>query len=166
MEPAAYAEHRGVTRQAVHKAIAEGRIPLVRGRIDRDDADRRWAEATTPPPESPEAGEGAREVTFNRARTLTQITRARILQLQFEEMSGRKLDAAKVRDLVYAQGKAVQDELISQPARLAPALAAAKTRAEIEKVLSIDNREILERLARAAGAAAAALEPAANGKGA
>ena len=157
MEPAAYAEHRGVTRQAVHKAIAEGRIALVRGRIDRDAADQSWAATTTPPPDAPENGaEGA--LTFNRARTLSQMYRARILQLEFEEMAGRKLDAARVRELAFAQGKAVQDELLSQPARVAH-LGAMKSRAELERIIAADNREILERLARAAAG-----EPETNGR--
>lgn len=45
---AEYAKHRGVSRQAVSKAVRDGRIPLVRGRIDFAAADRSWRENTDP----------------------------------------------------------------------------------------------------------------------
>ena len=44
-----YARHRGVSRQAVYKALAARRIQRDRdGRIDAQTADRRWHELTDP----------------------------------------------------------------------------------------------------------------------
>jgi hypothetical protein len=49
LRPAAYARHRGVSRQAVHYAIAVGRIRLgADGLVDVASADRAWAASTSP----------------------------------------------------------------------------------------------------------------------
>lgn len=44
-----YAKIRGITPQAVRKAIAQGRIRrLPNGKLDREEADRMWEENTRP----------------------------------------------------------------------------------------------------------------------
>lgn len=49
LKPAAYARHRGVSRQAVHYAIKVGRIRLgADGLIDVPSADRAWAASASP----------------------------------------------------------------------------------------------------------------------
>lgn len=46
MSKAAYARHRGCDEKAVRKAIAEGRISLIDGKIDPEVADIQWAKNT------------------------------------------------------------------------------------------------------------------------
>lgn len=46
MSQRAYARHRGVTHRAVQKAVADGRIKLVDGKIDAAQADRDWKRNT------------------------------------------------------------------------------------------------------------------------
>jgi hypothetical protein len=49
MTVAQYARHRGVSRQAVYKALGEGRIVReLDDTIDPDRADRLWAQNTNP----------------------------------------------------------------------------------------------------------------------
>lgn len=46
MTQRAYARHRGVSQPAVNKAIKSGRIKLVEGKIDAEQADKEWAANT------------------------------------------------------------------------------------------------------------------------
>ena len=46
MTQAQYAEHRGCSRVAVHKAVKEKRISLIDGKIDAAVADIQWAANT------------------------------------------------------------------------------------------------------------------------
>lgn len=46
LSKAAYARHRGCDEKAVRKAVAEGRISLIDGKIDPDVADIQWAKNT------------------------------------------------------------------------------------------------------------------------
>ena len=49
MTQAAYARHRGVTKQAINQAVREGRIPITQGkRINVAKADAAWAVNTSP----------------------------------------------------------------------------------------------------------------------
>lgn len=48
MTQAEYAAHRGVSHVAVHKAIKEGRISTIGGKIDPKVADIQWAQNTRP----------------------------------------------------------------------------------------------------------------------
>ena len=59
MSKAAYARHRGCDEKAVRKAIAEGRISLIDGKIDPEVADIQWAKNTRARADSKRTGGGA-----------------------------------------------------------------------------------------------------------
>ena len=146
--PAEYATYRRISRQAVYKAIAEGRIQLVQGKVDRAQADREWAENSAPPgleapagPATPGAG-----TSYNQARTAWQVFRAQMARLDYEERAGRLVDAQAVRAAAFAEGKRTQDKLMALEARLAP-LVAMKTRSECARVIRLELRRLLEELA-------------------
>jgi hypothetical protein len=155
-----YALHRGVSKQAVYKAIGEGRIQLVQGRIDRDTADREWGENSAPAGGSdagaePGAGETAGS-SYNRTRTLATFYRAQLVRLQYEEKAGRLIDAEKVRLAAFEQARRLREKIMALPARLAPRLAATRTRADVERILRAELRAALEEGGLAAGEASSA----------
>ena len=146
--PADYARYRGISRQAVYKAIAEGRIQLVEGRINRLEADREWADSTAPP--VPPSGGGPVQpgtpATYNQVRTLQQFYRAQLAKLDYEERAARLVDAEKVKQAAFEQGRRTKEKILAVPARVAPALAAAKTRAECARIVADELRRVLEEL--------------------
>ncbi|MBV7459473.1 MULTISPECIES: hypothetical protein [unclassified Acidovorax] len=59
MSKAAYARHRGCDEKAVRKAIAEGRISTIDGKIDPEVADIQWAKNTRARADSKRTAAGA-----------------------------------------------------------------------------------------------------------
>lgn len=146
--PVDYAKHRSVSRQAVYKAIAEGRIQLVQGRIDRAVADREWAENSAPAGAAPDgepalAGAGS---SYNRARTGWQLYRMQLARLDYEERSGRLVDAEAVRTAAFEESRRTREKVMAVPARIAAQLA-MKSRAECARILTLELRRALEEIA-------------------
>jgi hypothetical protein len=145
--PADYAKHRGVSRQAVYKAIAEGRIQLTQGKIDRALADREWGENSAPAgADVPDADPQAPAASYNQVRTLWQAYRAQLARLEYEERAGRLVDADKVRATAFEEGRRIQEKLRALPERVGPLLA-MKSRADCTRILTLELRRLLEELA-------------------
>jgi len=163
LTPAEYARHRRVSRQAVHKAIAQGRVQLFGGRIDRDAADREWIDNTDPIPggsstpgavgppaatgEDLAAAPSTGGPSFHRARTVWQGYRAQLARLEYEVRVGKLVNADEVRQAAYDHGRRLRDALIGLPARVAAELAAARKRAECERILLREIHRLCEELA-------------------
>ena len=136
----AYARHRGISKQAVSKAVREGRIPLVNGKIPLEEADQLaiWTRPPTAPrtgrrrskrpndpepngsPESDGDGEG---LSLHRARVVRESWRARRERLEYERRSGALVAAAEVRIKAFEAARRARDLLLLLPDRLAPVLA-------------------------------------------
>jgi hypothetical protein len=95
MSQSEYARHCGVRRQLVHKWIAAGKIPVLpNGTIDAVAADRARGQTVErviirdePEPDAPRAAPEFSGLT--KAKTATEVYRARLAQLEYEERSGR-----------------------------------------------------------------------------
>lgn len=101
MTQAEYARHRGVSRQAVNKAVGNGKIPVhdeggVK-KIDAAEADRAMGlnvarvladdGAADAPPDRPEGALPSSGLT--RAKTATEVYRARLAELEYNERLGK-----------------------------------------------------------------------------
>ncbi|HKQ57967.1 MAG TPA: hypothetical protein VJY35_08870 [Candidatus Eisenbacteria bacterium] len=138
MSPAQYAQHRGVSKVAVQKAIATGRIPATRkGRrilIDPELADRAWAQNTdtskprnsvtgrpkvvanghaAPPPAGTQAAENLK---------LTGI-KAQMAALELDRRSGRLVDAEAADARFFELCRGFRDKLFALADRLGPEMA-------------------------------------------
>lgn len=113
-----YARHRGVTTEAVSKAVKTGRISLVGKKVDVLTADRDWAANTQPgqmaakktrkapskpskrtrqPPEAqPPAGDSSVN-NYASARARREDYLARMAEVDFEERAGKLVDAAEMK---------------------------------------------------------------------
>src|SRR5690349_21092094 len=166
MSPTEFADHMDVSRQAVYKAIADGRVPVVRGRLNVDEAEAAWRANTRASVGDPDAGGTVKDddkgPNYHRARATRETVRARREQLELEELLGRKIDADQVRLAQFEHGRRTRDALIAMASQISPKLAASSSRRDVERILVDELRRVLDDLSRApleqpaAGAAAGA----------
>ena len=88
-------------------------------------------------PEVPPAGDAARLVaSYAASRAAREANMARIAKLDFEERSGKLVDADGVKAQVFALGRRARDTLLGIPDRLAPVLAGHTDPAVIHRLLT------------------------------
>lgn len=145
----AYARHRGVTHQAVRKAIAAGRIVVgPDGSIDPEQADRDWAASTAPRmatgtagPPSPPAGAAVVNATaFTQGRTAKILAEAQRAALELRVRQGELLDRAMVLARVFAFVRNVRDAWLNWPSRVAAELAAALDVDQVRVAVELEAR--------------------------
>jgi len=176
LSQAKYAEHRGVSRNAVHIAVRTGRIPTTPdGKIDPAIADAAW-EANTDPssPRSVVTGNpygpngGAPNGLSSASQTLHahKVRQAEIdiamSELALERERGHLVPAADVEKEAFETARRVRDALASMPDRLAPVLAGILDPLEVRRVLADEVRKACAELAGSPepSGAVAAIEPA------
>ena len=171
----AYARARGCTEGAVRKAIASKRItPNPDGTIDPERANQEWSrntfagktlhQATRPQvaplsaPHPPRGGSGMPnqpEVSsdpvsaYLRARAVSETFKAKTAQLEYEERAGKLIQATKAGEYAVHWSAIVGDALSAYPDRVAPLVAAAKTEAEIHRILAGETNALRRKMAKA-----------------
>ncbi len=165
----AYAQQRGVSHEAVRKAIASGRIhPEPDGSIDPIKADAQWdrhtrsaqpahpkASATRPsaaPPPVPQASDDARGVDYHKARAVRETYSARLAKLDFEERTAKLISKDEV-DIKYFQlARQLRDRMQQIPRKVAPEIVALVVADPdvrgVTDILDVAIREALEDLTR------------------
>lgn len=150
-----YARRRGLSHQAVSKAVRAGRIPTVDGKIDPAVADEIWAQNTRPradmkltgDPLDTENGHDAAALerpraTFIAARALREVYAAKRAKAEFEEIEGKLVPVEEVREIAFKTSRAMRDQLLALPSRLAPVLYAAQDVAECHEILEAALLEV------------------------
>jgi hypothetical protein len=173
----AYAEHRrarglrGGTNAAIQKALHSGRIrPNAHGKIDPQQADLAWAQATAPVPtdqvevdthesgdsrvqSGQQAGEGGGNpdrATYARSRAVRETYDARLRQMDYETRAGRLVKADAVKLAAFQCARSLRDRMLGIPARVAGALAEETDPHTVEQKLLEAIAEALETEAREA----------------
>ncbi len=170
-----YAAHAGISRGAVQKARAAGRLVMFPdGSIDAQASDLRRAATTDPSKQRQQAGKPARlkpvseaavgsvretlkeqglpaggNVTFVQARTAHEIAKAHLARLKLQERRGALIDRARATALVFRLAREERDAWANWPARVA-ALMAVELGVEahaMQKVLGAHVRAHLAELA-------------------
>jgi hypothetical protein len=92
------------------------------------------------------AGDAARLVSsYAASRAAREGFAARLAKLEFEERSGKLVDADQVRAQIFALGRRARDSLLGVPDRLAPILAGETDQAVIHRLLTEEiNRGLAE----------------------
>ena len=151
-----YAAHVGLSRGAIQKAKAAGRLVLHEdGSIDAAASDRRRAETTDPsktrkPPASklkpvPEAavaavGDTLREqglsapavgggTTFLQAKTANEVLKAQERRIRLQNLKGELVDRARAETLMFRLARDERDAWVTWPARVAALMASELTAA-------------------------------------
>lgn len=162
---AEYARRRGVAKSAVAKAVKEGRITLVEGKIHPDLADLEWAKntrmridggrpaseqgagmceaapAANNAPQAPETPQvsSAQEVLDLRVRK----EKAAVEREERENAreAGLLVSRSAARTAVFDAFRALRDEILSAPVRAAPAVIGLGDSRDIERVFSDELRK-------------------------
>ena len=158
---------RGVALSAVQKAIRTKRItPNADGTIDPEGANKEWAKNTfagqtireapvvpaperIPPLHEPPAPTGDPVTAYLRARAVKTSFEARTAQLEYEERAGKLIQATKAGEYAAHWSAIVGDALSAYPDRVAPLVAAAKTEAEIHRILAGETNALRRKMAKA-----------------
>lgn len=150
---------RGVSHQAVRKAISAGRLSKSvsydrsgRPLIDPDVAEGEWEARTHPVhggrrepgvPLSPAGPGTAAASTFAQSRALREAYMARLAKLEFEEKTGQLVRADEVRNEAFKTGRLIREAMLNIPDRVAAEIAAEGDPALIHKRLTDEVRHAL-----------------------
>lgn len=166
LSKAAYARHRGCDEKAVRKAIAEGRISAIDGKIDPEVADIQWAKntrargdsgrtvagnaaeagqgmpAATEAPTGPESGPAAPGYADYRA--IREKAEAEMAQRANAKDAGLLVERARVERGMYDVMRAFRDSVMTIGQRSAPRCIGLADARDIEHVITDETRKALE----------------------
>lgn len=169
MNQTEYAAHRGVSKVAVHKAVKAGRINVVDGKIDPNEADRLWAERSivrprtganggpprraakasgeppAPPPPTPPAEIGG-SIDYFAERTRREKAQADIAELEAAKMRGDLVPIEDVKRQWEIEASRQREAWLQLADRLAPLLE-MRPFGFIRQALDAEVRQILNGLA-------------------
>jgi hypothetical protein len=144
----AYARRRGVSHEAVRRALASGRIGArPDGRIDPETADRQWG-ANTRPKVRRGLGGDPPLMSFAEARALREHYRAELARLEYEQRVAGLLDAEEVRAAAFTCARRARDLLLAIPDRVAPVVAGLTDVGECHRVLEAEVERASDELSQ------------------
>jgi hypothetical protein len=133
---AAYARYRGVSKEAVGKAIRQGRIPVgPDGRVDPAVADLAWDRNTSPARSSGPQASGPPPVDLTEARTMHEYAKAQLAELELGERQGQLVAVADMRDAAFRATRAARDLILTVADRLAEVLVGVTDAGVIRRLL-------------------------------
>jgi len=162
---AAYARHRGCDEKAVRKAIAEGRISLIDGKIDPDVADIQWAKNTRARADSkrtaaagagaapggetsasgPDSAPGApAPAGYTDYRAIREKADAEMAQRANLKDAGLLVERHQVQRGIFDVVRAFRDSVMVIGQRAAPRCIGLGDSREIEHVIVDETRKALE----------------------
>jgi hypothetical protein len=155
---AEYARRRGCTEGAVRRAVRDGRIALIDGKVDPVAADAQWQRNTRPragsqPADAPTAPQGARddgdgEGGYWHSKARREKAEAELAELKLAEQQGQLVRADAIRAAHAKRLAGLREALLQIPSRLAAVLAAEPDQARCHDAL---QRELHAVLASVAG---------------
>lgn len=168
MTPTEYAKHRGVSRQAVYKALGRRIKRGPGGLIDADQADDDWDANTDPtkpsssnqdtaggpePPAGARSGDGGASgsaqppgPSLSRVKTARESLEVQLRQIKVRQLRGELVSVAEVKVAAYQHAKRARDALVGLPGRVAPLLAPVTDQAECYRILTEHVAQICEEL--------------------
>jgi hypothetical protein len=156
-----YAKHRGVSVEAVSKAVKTGRIKCERdsrgyAQIDPIVADREWDGNSDPnkvlaanqsKPDAPEDAAAAGGPSLHKSAAVLKAYQARLAKLEFDEKTGKVHDVEQCKRDAFKAGRSVRDALLGIPDRLSAELAGETDQFTVRQKLDAEIRQALGALA-------------------
>lgn len=137
-----YARRRGVSQPTVCRAVKDGRLTLVAGKVDPVAADREWPKPPLRvPKDSPD---------YHRARAQREQYRAELTSLELSKLRGELLPAEDVRRSAFALARQTRDRLMAIPDRVSAALAAASDPEDVRRILDVEIDLVCRELSEGA----------------
>ena len=166
MNQSALATALGMTRQAVSKLKRQG-MPVhsvkaaqawrerrqnlaARKPLPKAAAAARAAEQSAPGPEAPAEPASKRDT----ARAERETYQAQLARLEFEQKSGKLVEADQIKVRAFKLARSARDQLLTMPDRLAPILASETDVLEVHRLLTEDIERTCERIAAEAASIA------------
>lgn len=125
-----YARRRGCTEAAVRRAVKDGRISLIDGKIDPVAADAQWARnsrvraGSKPTNEARPVDQEDTEGGYWQSRARREAAEAEMAELKLAEQRGALVRTADVRAVFSQRLAGLRNSLLQIPARLSPVMAA------------------------------------------
>lgn len=154
---AEYARHRGVSKQAISKQVAKGKIPVLpNGKIDKAAADLALGNSI----ERVDAEEAEQEARprgapatggLTQAKTVTEVYKARLAELEYGRETGKYVEAAGIADASAACGETIV-RIVRTISTKAEVVGAAMTKdgvAGVRAALKAIEQELLQRISDA-----------------
>jgi len=151
-----YAEHRGISPQAVSKLVKEGRVITQNGKIDQEVSDILLESAPRvvkrgkgrPVAEIPnEDARNAGIMDFAEQRARHTKYKAELAKLKLEEEQGQLVRRADVENQAYECAHKTRGRILGVVDRLSGILAAETDEIKIREILDKELRAALEELA-------------------
>ena len=160
-----YARRRGCTEAAVRRAVRDGRITLIDGKIDPVAADAQWARntrvragsrGTDDANLSGSGHSGGRAgdddddeddaTGYWKSRARRERAEAELAELKLAELQGQLVRADDWAAALAKRAAAFREGLLQIPARLAAQLAAETDQARIHGLLEDELRQVMSQL--------------------
>jgi hypothetical protein len=172
LSKSAYARHRGCDEKAVRRAVNEGRISLIDGKIDPAVADIQWARNTrarvsqAAPVAQPDQDVTAEQLQdsspaaksgdkapadpgYMQFRSRREEADAQIAEMNAAKMRGTMLMRQDVDRAMFEIGREIRDRLTACARRIASEVASINTAEACEQVVDREHRIVLELLVTA-----------------
>jgi hypothetical protein len=163
---AEYARRRGCTEGAVRRAVRDGRISLIDGKIDPVAADAQWARntrvragsrATDDVNLSGSGNTGGRiagdddddedsATGYWKSRARRERAEAELAELKLAEMQGQLVRADDWSAALAKRAAAFREGLLQIPSRLSAQLAAESDQARIHTLIEDELRQVMSQL--------------------
>ena len=161
-----YARRRGCTEAAVRRAVRDGRITLIDGRIDPVAADAQWARNTRvragsrPTDDANLSGSGSAggraqpddeleedsAAGYWKSRARREKAEAELAELRLMEMQGQLVRADEWAAALARRAAAFREGLLQIPPRLSAQLAAESDQARVHRLLEDEVRQVVDHL--------------------
>ena len=135
-----FATHKGVSEAYVSAWVKRDQVPLVKGKLDLEVADRYWNKRPR---------NQTKRIDFNEARSQKMIHEARTAEMNADELASKLVRTDSVVQAWERSFSKIKTKLQSMPTRLGPQLAiqsdpkvvTAQLKTEIGKLLNELSRE-------------------------
>lgn len=159
MTKAAYARHRSCDEKAVRKAIAEGRISTIDGKIDPAVADIQWANNTraragsaaptgavdlASAPSPAPAPAAPTDNGYQALRVRRELAEAEKAEMETARMAGRLIDRETTSRSIYDAFHQLRDAVMSASPRTAPKVIGMADARDIELAFTTELRKAFE----------------------
>lgn len=85
--------------------------------------------------------------SYAQSRAVREAYQARLAKLEFEERSGKLIDAAEVKARAFRLARGARDALLTMPDRLAPILASSTDVQEVHRLMIEDIERVCKKIA-------------------
>jgi hypothetical protein len=145
-----WAKRSGFSKQYANRLVKAGKIRLINGKVDIDEANATLA--STKNPSKPETRKGLQNVTdlstlLLKTRIKNEMEKGKLLEGKAKAEIGELVSVEEVKTSAFNKARIVRDNLLNIPDRVASQLASISDEKKIHEILLTEIRTVLEALA-------------------